>query len=763
MTNYDLHKLSPLEFEDLSRDLIQADLGIRFESFKPGPDLGLDGRFAIDKNFEIILQCKRYATIESLLPALRKEVVKMEKRENDLKYFLATSLPLGPADKEKIAKSLSPLIEFENQIYGREDLNNLISRNPEIERRWVKLWLQNGDALDRMINLDLVNRNRFFMRKAKRTIKTYAQDFNYLNCLEALTKERGIIVTGDPGVGKSAVAHMLAIELTAYGFEVKVVGDNINDALRQFIPEKKQIFIYDDFLGENVMDKRLRPGEQEDIISLLEISRESKNTFTILISRNYLLNEARKEYERMNRYLKQRSAAVVEVSHHHMSDRADIVYQHLYSADFPVSKLYDFIIAEQYLPIVRHDNFNPRIVEAIFKSSAIESLSQKELKKKIETFLDNPFSVWEYAFRTGINDLAQDILLILLTFNGMTEYSVLFEAVESYSKEPLFEPEFTATLSMLNNVFIDQRTVRKTTMVNFINPSIRDFLIYYVEDHKRLLARLIDKAVFHSQLTSIYVYSDYSKLPFGDESRMVVIPQTLKSAYEAKLIEQYGFPIIGKSGLFGANSLSDEDGSLVHQLNGMSHTIGASSSGTKEHIRSELTAIVQRKIYEKYDRDALSKFIKLLAHYDLGPDEQPDDSVIPIVPFAELAEMLLPAIKNYEHRDIIEELKAFYPVRYYDDLIKTDLADRYAIRLSNILLQEVKRNPVDNLSFELRLVEGRLGVELDDIHDKIHEYSYKAMEDDASFDPYEAIGMGHDDLYAHQEQRDLREKFSTLL
>jgi len=763
MTDYDLHKLSPTEFEDLSRDLIQAEKGITFESFKPGKDLGIDGRFIIDNNYQIILQCKRYATLTSLLASLRKEVPKMEAQRGELIYLLATSLKLSPPDKTKIAKALSPLVELENQIYGREDLNNLIAQNIDIERRWVKLWLQNGDALNRIVNLDLVNRNRFFMRKAKHTVKTYARDYNYLNCLEALSKERGIIITGDPGVGKSAVAHILAVELTAYDFEVKVVGDDVNNALRQFLPEKKQVFIYDDFLGENIMDKRLRPGEQDDIISLLEMSRESRNTFVILISRNYLLNEARKEYERMNRYLRQRSTAIVEVNHHHHSDRADIIYQHLYAADIPAQKLHDFVVAEQYLPIVRHNNFNPRIVEAIFKSTAIERLTQKELKKKIEHFLDNPFSVWEYPFRNGINDLARDVLLVLLTFDGLVEYNVLFEAVESYREQQLFEPEFKANLAVLSNVFIDQHKVKKIKMIQFVNPSIRDFLVHYVEQHKHLLAGLIDKAIFHTQLTSIYVYSDHSKLPFGEDNRMVVIPSALKPAYEAKLIEQYGFPMAGQPGLFGARYLPDDEGLLMHSLSSMSHTITRVSSGTKELIRSELKAIIDRKLYENYDRDALSEFIKLLAYYDIGPDGKEDGSVVPIIPFIQLAEILLPAIKRYEHRDIIEELKAFYPVRYYDDLVKTDLVDRYAVRLSKILLEEAKRNPVDNLSFELRLVEGRLGIELDDIHEKIHEYSYKVAEEDGSFNAYDAIGMGHDDLYAHQEQQDLREQFSTLL
>ena len=42
---HDFRTLSPLDFEELVRDLLQEELGLRFESFGSGPDLGIDFRF----------------------------------------------------------------------------------------------------------------------------------------------------------------------------------------------------------------------------------------------------------------------------------------------------------------------------------------------------------------------------------------------------------------------------------------------------------------------------------------------------------------------------------------------------------------------------------------------------------------------------------------------------------------------------------------------------------------------------------------------
>jgi hypothetical protein len=44
MSNYDFRQLSPHDFEQLARDLIQARDGIFLESFKNGRDVGIDFR-----------------------------------------------------------------------------------------------------------------------------------------------------------------------------------------------------------------------------------------------------------------------------------------------------------------------------------------------------------------------------------------------------------------------------------------------------------------------------------------------------------------------------------------------------------------------------------------------------------------------------------------------------------------------------------------------------------------------------------------------
>ena len=62
MPDYDFHTLSPIDFENLSRDLIQREFGILLESFTSGKDQGIDFRgFLGEEN--CIIQCKHYTTM----------------------------------------------------------------------------------------------------------------------------------------------------------------------------------------------------------------------------------------------------------------------------------------------------------------------------------------------------------------------------------------------------------------------------------------------------------------------------------------------------------------------------------------------------------------------------------------------------------------------------------------------------------------------------------------------------------------------------
>jgi len=142
MADYDFKSLSSYDFELLARDLLQSMLGKQLESFSQGPDSGIDFRYRNDSE-NLVVQVKHYA--ESGFAALmtilrRKERPKIETLAPS-RYVLATSISLTPKRKDEIFDVLRPYCLQPSDVYGREDLNNLLQRYEDIERRHFKLWL----------------------------------------------------------------------------------------------------------------------------------------------------------------------------------------------------------------------------------------------------------------------------------------------------------------------------------------------------------------------------------------------------------------------------------------------------------------------------------------------------------------------------------------------------------------------------------------------------------------------------------------------
>lgn len=79
MADYFFQGLSPRDFELLVRDLLQAEIGVRMESFSSGPDGGADIRYAKGTD-NLIVQCKHYPHNDwaSLKRALAAEVPKVK-------------------------------------------------------------------------------------------------------------------------------------------------------------------------------------------------------------------------------------------------------------------------------------------------------------------------------------------------------------------------------------------------------------------------------------------------------------------------------------------------------------------------------------------------------------------------------------------------------------------------------------------------------------------------------------------------------------
>jgi len=206
---YDFRTLSPLDFEELVRDLLQAELQIRLESFSPGRDQGIDFRFASGMG-DMIVQAKHYVEsgIEPLVRAAKAEHDKVIKL-NSKRYIFATSVALSPAQKTRIRRAMpnAPLVEAD--IFGRGDLNNLLGLHPEVERKRFKLWLASTAVLERILHSGVYNRTATEMDIIRSMTSKFVHNESVPAAEAILANSGALIIAGEPGVGKTTLARML--------------------------------------------------------------------------------------------------------------------------------------------------------------------------------------------------------------------------------------------------------------------------------------------------------------------------------------------------------------------------------------------------------------------------------------------------------------------------------------------------------------------------------------------------------------------------
>ena len=213
MPDYTFQTLSPIDFENMVRDLLQADLSIRFESFKAGRDLGIDLRYAKCGAPPLIVQAKHYADtgFRGLLSHLRlKEKPKID-RLQPVRYLLARSVPLSPANKDAIREALLPHVKGAEDVYGKEDLNNLLGVFPLIERQHFKLWLSSTTILEEVVHSRLLNLTRITLEDIRDRAKLYVANESFNHALEVLKEHNYVIIAGIPGIGKTMLAKMLLL------------------------------------------------------------------------------------------------------------------------------------------------------------------------------------------------------------------------------------------------------------------------------------------------------------------------------------------------------------------------------------------------------------------------------------------------------------------------------------------------------------------------------------------------------------------------
>lgn len=294
MAQYDFRSLSPIDFEILVRDLLQEELGVTLESFKAGKDLGIDFRYCRDTHSTLIVQCKHYVEsgYDAMVYVLRKTELPKVTKLHPTRYIFATSVALSAGQKDQIGALFSPFIKSSTDIFGKEDLNNLLGKFPRVERQTLKLWLAGTNVLEEVLHAQIKNASRHEIERIRERARFYVMNESFSKALKILEAFNFCIIAGIPGIGKTILAEMLLLHYCRAGYEVIKVSDDISEAWSLNLSTVKRVFYYDDFLGQTSFAEKLHKNEDQRLLDFISAVKESRGVKLILTTREYVLNQA---------------------------------------------------------------------------------------------------------------------------------------------------------------------------------------------------------------------------------------------------------------------------------------------------------------------------------------------------------------------------------------------------------------------------------------------------------------------------------------
>lgn len=485
MSDYDFKQLNDKEFEIFCADLLGEVENCRFERFKAGRDGGIDGRFFTDQGNEVILQCKHW--INTPLSKLIRELKNIEKPKLDElkphRYLLAVSNSLSRANKKEIHQALAPHILSESDIYGKEDLNDLLSTKAHIEQRHYKLWLQSSSVLGNILNNAILGRSAFSLEEMIRSSCRYVVTINHEAALRILERLRVVIITGEPGVGKTTLADHLCLHYVGQGFTYLKIADDIQEAESVFDPESRQIVYFDDFLGRNYLEA-LKGHEGNHITQFIRRVAANKNKRFVLTSRSTILNQGKFLIDNFEHSNVQRNEYELRIQSLNDLEKAQILYNHIWHSGLESKYIDQLYFERRYRAIIAHKNFNPRLISYITEATRLETCPPNNYWDYIVSSLANPSQVWENPFNAQQDDFGRAIILLVVLNGGALYEKDLSESYHRFLALPENQNlrggirEFQSNIKLLAGSFLNRIvSSNKPPMIDLFNPSIGDYVL----------------------------------------------------------------------------------------------------------------------------------------------------------------------------------------------------------------------------------------------------------------------------------------------
>ena len=518
------------DFENFAIEIVKKKFDNKsLHGFKEGKDDGIDG---IDNIVSptLIIQAKRWQVNKNHTTAvklLKEEIDKIAQTkekygwESDFNYVIVTSMGLSPAGLKDIRNyadiKIPNAIPADDYIIFSSTLTTLSQ-----QEKYKNIFINYG-----LLEKDISNILRSERLKCvEAESQDYFSDFDSEYFVETsflgkayyiLQREHIVLIQGPAGIGKTTTCSMLGklfLNNNENTFDIIVRRvEDINEVLKLYneiyrCNEDRNLFvIFDDFLGRNKFDV----GERvlQDIRKLYSASINTNNLFICLNSRTQILQDATSmnfEFQKLiDEKFTEKRRFIIDLYKYSDIDKAYIfrkVFErklHYLENDDKkeLVEKYNDLIGRDWIRIVRHRNYFPRLVELIannFKDS------NENFYVYVVYNLEHPNQLYNNLFN-NLKDEEKYLLFSLLRFDSFPiKEEWLINSLHALKLNPIFD--FKKSLKKLDGSWLTfkKESFDDDSMVDFFNPSIIDFLNDKLKEYPKITEKITKNSIYLHQL-----------------------------------------------------------------------------------------------------------------------------------------------------------------------------------------------------------------------------------------------------------------------
>lgn len=528
--------LSDVEFEYLCKDVMSKILAVKLERFGSGRDGGIDLTDDAHKK-NIVVQVKHYikTDVAGLIRTLEKEVVKVKSLQPK-QYYVCCSKELTPRTKQQIYELFPDYMASTANITTTIELDDFLEapENIDILRKHFKLWLDSTNILMDIFSNDIFIDSEVLLSNIQDEVKLFVKTTAFDVAISCLDKNNVLIIVGDPGVGKTVTSKMLVLNYASHGYRVRYTTDGSDlAALKKSLaqsPKVKEVILLDDCFGQAYFN--MKETQENELLALIKYVNINPSKLLIMNSRITIYQEAKDRTPSLVKSLERKEyrSYVLNIANMSAEEKTKIFYNHLYFCEVPDAYFEDIRLNKNYRRIVKHKNYNPRIIEFICAPHQFERTDPSGYTDFIMRCLDNPEQIWKNEYERR---LAEADRLLLTTLYSLSDTSVPYNLVKQcyefrVSKTAGLDSSvnhFEQALNRLADSMVRILDVKGTKMLSVANPSVNDFLrmhllTNYPEKHAlietsisvRQLKRLLHVDAYKTRLLT--AFRDHSILSY---------------------------------------------------------------------------------------------------------------------------------------------------------------------------------------------------------------------------------------------------------